>query len=820
MNFKTLLAWLAFTLISGCNLMGGKEDTPAGTEVENEIVGLLFLADGSPAGGAKVKLVPVDWIPRPGLADSEGVLVSATADAQGEYHLKKMQTGRYNILGASDSKVSFQDSVEVTKTTRILPSDTLDAAGFMTGYVLLQPNHPRSSATVEILGTQSYANVDDSGQFTFTGLGAGRYSIRVATTLPEYTPLYSGFRVRSGQGDTLADTLKLAYTGIPVVQGLQISYDTLRGIVHFGWHQVSYALKSEYAVFRDSSGYQQLSTTPFARLADTTFVDIIFPNLSATQEEMGLQEDLVSRYEYRVKVINKSDRMGENFGFIAVNAPSPAWVRTFMDLSVSGQPRPTVSVGDSVRIALAYRNKTRSNDSLIWTTSEGELPVRLRGGGLKASGTDSLTLVASKIPGTMRVAVRMRDDAGSWWERGLSLDVVLDAPKANAGTDTSASTGLDFTVKGSAMQKFGVISKWEWDIGAQGVFRQTGGPDTTFPLPENPDTNFRCVIRVTDDDGNQDIDTVRIQVLPSRWAKPFLAARQGMAAVALNGKIYLMGGIGPGGSALNRVDEFDPVTGVSIPKAPMNISRIYAVATVLDGKIYVAKAGARTSNNYSGNIIGNPNSILEDETRFSFERYDPATDQWSLLKPSTFSGPVPNLNAVGGKIYLQYWKYDSSGVYDVSSNTWKLLANANPYDFYSNSTAVLDGRIFFNSDDSKSIIYDVNDESWTQTSKIPEQKISRHRTLCSMGGKLYAFGGELETFEDYKEKPIVCNSVFEYFPATDKWVEKYPMLTNRAYQLVVELNSRFYIFPREYGYWDFRNQEEHIGTEVEEYTPY
>ena len=54
-----------------------------------------------------------------------------------------------------------------------------------------------------------------------------------------------------------------------------------------------------------------------------------------------------------------------------------------------------------------------------------------------------------------------------------------------------------------------VITKWEWAVGNIALFNRTGS-DTTIILPATQDTNYRCVLRVTDGDGNEGCDTIRI----------------------------------------------------------------------------------------------------------------------------------------------------------------------------------------------------------------------------------------------------------------------------------------------------------------------
>ena len=82
--------------------------------------------------------------------------------------------------------------------------------------------------------------------------------------------------------------------------------------------------------------------------------------------------------------------------------------------------------------------------------------------------------------------------------------------------------------------------------------------------------------------------------------------------VALDGKLYCMGGRTPDNARTNGVEVYDPVTDAWSAVAPMIDARDSFGAGVLDGKIVVC-GGA------------------EDEQ--AVERYCPSTDSWERLPP-------------------------------------------------------------------------------------------------------------------------------------------------------------------------------------------
>lgn len=84
-------------------------------------------------------------------------------------------------------------------------------------------------------------------------------------------------------------------------------------------------------------------------------------------------------------------------------------------------------------------------------------------------------------------------------------------PVANAGADTAVAPNEVARLRGTATDNFdGRIVFWEWSI-AGGPFTETSTGDTTFSSAV-PGV-YPNVLRVTDDDGNQALDTVLVTVL-------------------------------------------------------------------------------------------------------------------------------------------------------------------------------------------------------------------------------------------------------------------------------------------------------------------
>ena len=245
-------------LFTACELFDG-DDPGRGVEVENEFENRLFLPDGTPASGIEVVFYDVSHLPaQNGGNGNTGALTKTsktnaaalriTPDTNGDYTLTGLPAGEYNLLANNEQYFIYKDILTINNETEI-GNDTLATPGSITGYVELEPQHDPQSVTIQILGTNQFTGVSSDGSFKFRNLGAGQYSVKATTKIPEYADLFASFVVTSGLHDTLADTLRPAFTGIPVVKGLAADYDTLNGVVKLTWNKTKYRNFQDYLIY-------------------------------------------------------------------------------------------------------------------------------------------------------------------------------------------------------------------------------------------------------------------------------------------------------------------------------------------------------------------------------------------------------------------------------------------------------------------------------------------------------------------------------------------------------------------------------------------
>lgn len=507
-NMKsTGLVWpIVLAVLASCIL--DQKEARRGSVVENEVAGILFDQDGKPVEGATVKVLPVDYIPKGGLvkaaADSMAVRSVKTGPG-GRYVLDSLPAGEYNILGELEGTYSYLDSIAYSETLDSLPSDTLRAPGSLTGHVLLEPNHDPRSVFIQVLGTNVFVNADKNGRFTMREMAGGEYSLRILSTLDGYPPAFPSIRIRSGVEDTLDTPISLAYTGIPVVRSLEAAYDTAMETATLRWPPAEYAFLREYLVFRSAKGALNLPSAPIARVRDTFYTDPV----SHLAGLGGHPVDL----EYRVRVSNLSDSVGPAFAIVEVRAMPRESIAFSLDFQTTKPAQLRGAKGDTVAVIVGWQSSFREADSLEWTLGDGNTIRTVKVSG--RTGNDTAHVVLPEETGPFSIQVLLLDRSRMAWEGTLNGWVEEGMPVAHAGSDTVVTISDTVYLRGSGEDPYGRIVKMEWDIGNTGSFVQVEAGDTTVVAPS--EVTFQShVLRVTDDEGNVALDTLRLTAMNDR----------------------------------------------------------------------------------------------------------------------------------------------------------------------------------------------------------------------------------------------------------------------------------------------------------------
>jgi sugar lactone lactonase YvrE len=441
------LAVLVVSALVLSNVNCARVVSDSGTETGNPSVSaMLYNPGGSPASHAKVKFYPIRYNPRTGGLSKAltAVVESTVTNAQGNY-TAKLDSGAYNVLASSDSGVVYQDSIAVAKDSTIHPpADTLKAPGAIRGRVRLQPGDDARTAIILFLGTNTWGTPDDSiGTFTVANMAEGTYRVRFLTTLDAYAPKDTVLSVTAGRTDSLGHDIVLQYTGIPVVSGLAINYDTLKQIVTLTWNKPITGRKvAGYNIYR-----KELDSASFATIKsgvkDTVYSD-----------STGVQ-DLT--YEYRVTAVDTNGTEGVKSAGVQVRILSYFVLDTAFDASAVGPGQFSMpndmAIDTSDNIYVTDQGQKRVlvfNASLKFVRSFGvdtlaipsKIDVDTAGDAYVLESTSQNRILAYSPAGIVKDSVAFK---GYVYDFAILGDRILALIGGNSGGDSVITAGLDGT---------------------------------------------------------------------------------------------------------------------------------------------------------------------------------------------------------------------------------------------------------------------------------------------------------------------------------------------------------------------------------------
>jgi N-acetylneuraminic acid mutarotase len=270
---------------------------------------------------------------------------------------------------------------------------------------------------------------------------------------------------------------------------------------------------------------------------------------------------------------------------------------------------------------------------------------------------------------------------------------------------------------------------------------------------------------------------------------PMPTARAALAAVALNGKIYAIGGVDPSGAVLNTVEVYDPATNSWGSAASMPTARDGLTATVVAGKIYAIGGCTNCSpfeSNPSGVYLG------------TLEIYDPSSDSWTegASMPTArwgLAGAAANgeIYAMGGSNVDPPNMLNTVERYDPGSNTWgKRGVKPLPVKTANLAAAAVNGKIYAIGGGVRGInslstvqVFDLSTDTWSQPTTLPGARAGLAADVVN--GKIYTIGGIFanQTFSD----------VEVYDPPSNSWATDPKTPTRGAFWAAADANGFMYV---------------------------
>lgn len=253
-----------------------------------------------------------------------------------------------------------------------------------------------------------------------------------------------------------------------------------------------------------------------------------------------------------------------------------------------------------------------------------------------------------------------------------------------------------------------------------------------------------------------------------KWMKkkPMALPAHHVAFTELNGKFYAFGGFVPPESGppawvpINKAWEYDPSNDSWRALAPMSSKRGSAVAATVNGKIYVIGGAApHPGSSETALYPARPHRSVD-----TVEEYDPQTNSWSVRSSMPTARNHAAIGVVNNKIYVIGGRLGSAFIftasntnvveeYDPATDQWGLVKARMPTERSGGTWGVYNGRIYVaggEHQDSRLMAafraleaYDPATNSW---SELPMMPMPRHGLAGAIvGNRLHLASGDIQS---------------------------------------------------------------------------
>lgn len=320
---------------------------------------------------------------------------------------------------------------------------------------------------------------------------------------------------------------------------------------------------------------------------------------------------------------------------------------------------------------------------------------------------------------------------------------------------------------------------------------------------------------------------------------PMPDARQEVGVVAVEGRVYVIGGLTTSGSSSARVDVFDTRSGTwqAGPSLPINIHhpmvaavgrRVYVAGGYtdpgftahahtyeLDTDLLVWKqkadmptlrgAGAAVSSGGKLYVIGGERNGLSLN---DVAAYDPGTDSWNVMNPMPTPRNHHGAALVGGRIYViggRPGNLSSNEAFDVVSETWTARAPL-PTARSGIAVAALGQQVYVFGGEgnrtspvgtfSENEAYDVDADKWSKLEAMPFPRhgigagVVGNRIYIPAGGPVEGFGTTAQSdFFEVAQDVVLPQFVVGGGYRTEIFVSNPAARTAEVQMTVVDING-------------------------------
>jgi hypothetical protein len=275
---------------------------------------------------------------------------------------------------------------------------------------------------------------------------------------------------------------------------------------------------------------------------------------------------------------------------------------------------------------------------------------------------------------------------------------------------------------------------------------------------------------------------------------PMNQARWGFGVVAVEGKIYAIGGQTNNGGLVGTNEQYDPVMDTWVTLKSMPTSRVGFAIAVCGGKIYCI--GGSTGTKYPDFSVNPYEPPVPAQSSIN-EVYDPNTNSWSTKASMPISGTNLQAHVVGEKIFVLD-VYGNLTMYNPIKDSWTTKSSIPiPYDdsgvvgvnSYVGVSAAVDDKILCYLQryalapfdySVKFMIYDTTNDVWCEGS-APLFMVDGDTVFVPFAGsgftgvtsgvyapqKVYVFSANISVFAVFGSE---SNVVLIYDPVDDIWL--------------------------------------------------
>jgi len=256
--------------------------------------------------------------------------------------------------------------------------------------------------------------------------------------------------------------------------------------------------------------------------------------------------------------------------------------------------------------------------------------------------------------------------------------------------------------------------------------------------------------------------------------------RQEIAAAALRGHVWVIGGFGSTGEPVATVESYDPASNTWTARPPVPEAVHHAAAVTIDDRLFVLGGYG------GGRVRWEPLGEMWEwnDARGAWEARPPLPTPRGALAAAVLNGRI---HALGGS---QRDPLNVHEVYDPAANAWR-AANAMPTARDHLAAVAFRGRVwalggrtsFMGTQYANVEIYEPAADAWRTGVPLPRGRGGLAAT--ALPDRILIFGGEAP-FRIFEATEM-------YEPAGDRWIAMTPMPTPRHGIGVAVVGGRIYI---------------------------